>query len=231
MPDTRDELARLATTLNEMLDRLDNALQRERRLVADASHELRTPLANLRAEVDVALRDPEDAARLSAALVSAGEETDRLTRLVQELLVLARADQGDLGLRREQIDVAVLVGQVVSAFSARAESLGVDIAVTSPEGVVVEADRDRLRQALENVVDNALRHSPAGGAVEIRTAPDPAGCSIKVLDAGPGFDPELSCPWLRAVHPLRLGTRATSRRAPAWGWRSSEPLSRRTVAR
>ena len=190
VPDTGDELARLAGTLNEMLDRLDSALQRERRLIGDASHELRTPLANLRAEVDVALRDPTDPARLGAALVSVGEETDRLTRLTQELLMLAQADQGQLGLRRRPVDVAELIDLVVNAFTARAEQMGVDIAVTRPAELVVEADRERLRQALDNVIDNALRHSPAGGTIEVLTAPDSAGCSITVLDVGPGFDPE-----------------------------------------
>lgn len=190
VPDTGDELARLAETLNAMLDRLDVALLRERRLIGDASHELRTPLANLRAEIDVALRVPDDAARLSAALISAGEETDRLTRLVQELLVLARADQGELALQLESVDLSTFVRQVVAAFAARSDQLGVEIAVASPESLSLVVDPGRIRQALENLVDNALRHSPSGGLVEVAITSTSGRGVIRIVDAGPGFDPE-----------------------------------------
>lgn len=189
VPDTGDELARLAETLNAMLDRLDVALLRERRLIGDASHELRTPLANLRAEIDVALRVPDDAGRLGAALVSAGEETDRLTGLVQELLVLARADQGELTLKLVSVDVSAIVRQVADAFSARSDQLGVEVVVASQESLVLDVDPGRIRQALENLVDNALRHGPPGSRVEVVAETRGDLCSIRVLDSGPGFDP------------------------------------------
>lgn len=190
VPDTGDELARLAETLNAMLERLDVALLRERRLIGDASHELRTPLANLRAEIDVALRVPEDAGRLSAALVSAGEETARLTHLVRELLILARADQGELTLLCESVDVTALVRRVVDAFAARADQVDVEIAVTSPERLILDIDPGRIRQALENLVDNAMRHAPPGSRIEIVVEVSGDQCWIRVLDTGPGFDPE-----------------------------------------
>ncbi len=187
VPSTGDELARLAETLNEMLGRLDDALQRERRLIGDASHELRTPLANLCAEIDIALREPEDSGRLGAALLSVREETDRLTELVQDLLVLAQEDHTGLDLHRQPVEISELVRQVVVSFSARAQQRGVEIVATCPEGVVLNGDRQRLRQAMENLIDNSLRSSSDGQRVEVVVWADENWCRIKVLDAGSGF--------------------------------------------
>jgi two-component system OmpR family sensor kinase len=119
VPGSRDEIARLATTLNEMLERLEAAFAHERRFVADASHELRTPLALLRAELDLALRRPRSATELEQALRSAAEETERLSRLAEDLLFIARADQGAVPIRSEQVPVSEVLAAVADRFSAR----------------------------------------------------------------------------------------------------------------
>jgi signal transduction histidine kinase len=187
MPAARDEIARLGATLNEMLSRLETALARERSFVADASHELRTPLALLKAELEVALRQPRSAAELEAALRSAAHEADRLTRLAEDLLVLARADQGRLPVRPERTQAADLLRTVNDRFATRAAEAGREIAVAVGD-VELSADRLRLEQALSNLVDNALRHG--AGAIRLQTTVNDGVLELHVLDEGPGFEPD-----------------------------------------
>jgi heavy metal sensor kinase len=186
VPETGDEVARLGETLNGLLDRLGESIERERRFVDDASHELRTPLANLRAELDLALRGARSREELEAALRSAAEESDRLGALAEDLLVLARAERGRLPIRRSRIAVDQLADEVAGTFAARAAADGVRI---QRSGAPTRGDLDpaRIRQVLANLVDNALRHTPAGGTVEVRVAPDDGAARIEVLDTGEGF--------------------------------------------
>ncbi|MDT7579670.1 MAG: hypothetical protein QOK35_934 [Pseudonocardiales bacterium] len=188
VPRTRDELFRLANTLNEMLDRLTLAVQHERDFLERAGHELRTPLSALRAEVDLALHRRRTAEELTAALRSVGQETDRLARLADDLLVLARADGGRLPLHREPVRLRELLESAAALFSARAAELGVTLTVDAPD-TEHRLDPMRIRQALVNLVDNALRHTPRGGTVTLRADDEASGCRIEVRDTGPGFDP------------------------------------------
>jgi two-component system OmpR family sensor kinase len=187
LPTARDELYRLGDTLNEMLARLEAGLLRERRFVADASHELRTPLALLETELELALRRPRSPEELRSALASAAEEVDRLVRLAEDLLVLARADEGQLPLRRSSVPVGDLFETVARRFHSRAEEGGrtVDVAVRADETVL--ADRQRLEQALGNLVDNALRHG--SGAVRLEAERRDGVVSLCVSDEGEGFPP------------------------------------------
>ncbi len=184
---TGDEVARLGETLNEMLDRLEQALQRERRFVDEASHELRTPLANLRVELDLALRRARSVEELEAALRSAAEETEQLARLAEDLLVLARADRGRVPVRREEVDVAELIGGEVDAFTARARQAGVTIEPRVPTGLRASVDPLRMRQAVGNLLDNALRSTPPRGTVTIEVAHLDGSLSLEVRDTGEGF--------------------------------------------
>lgn len=187
VPNTGDEVARLGETLNEMLDRLERAHERERRFVDDASHELRTPLANLKAELDLALRRSRSVEELERALRSASEESDRLSRLADDLLVLARADRGRLPVRREPIEIAHLVAGSAEAFAASASARGVAIEVRVPEELRADVDELRLRQALGNLLDNALRHTPPGGRVTVDAARRDGTLRVEVRDTGDGF--------------------------------------------
>jgi two-component system, OmpR family, sensor kinase len=183
-----DEIARLGSTLNDMLDRLSEAFARERRFVADASHELRTPLTILRAEVELALRDGRSPQELRRALESVGEESDRLVRLAEDLLVLARLDRGRLPVRAEPCDAEELLQAVAARFRERARRQGAMVRVSGPPGLVVLADRLRLEQALGNLIDNALRHA----AHEVRVAAvDGPLVELHVIDDGDGFEPDL----------------------------------------
>jgi two-component system, OmpR family, sensor kinase len=184
---TGDEVARLGETLNEMLDRLEQALQRERRFVDEASHELRTPLANLRVELDLALRRARSSEELEAALRSAADETERLARLAEDLLVLARADRGRVPVRREEVDVVELVGGEVDAFAARARQAGVAIEARVPTGLRSSVDPLRMRQAVGNLLDNAVRSTPPRGTVTIEVGHAEGFLSLEVRDTGEGF--------------------------------------------
>ncbi|MGA9160771.1 MAG: ATP-binding protein [Actinomycetota bacterium] len=190
VPSTGDELAHLAETLNAMLQRLEEAIERERRFVDDASHELRTPLANLKAELDLALRRSRTSDELEQAVRSASEETDRLARLADDLLVLARAERGRLPIRREPVDVARMVGGTVDSFAARASERGVGIEVRVPDELRADLDELRMRQALGDLLDNGLRYVPPGGNVRVTAEQHDGSLLMEVRDTGPGFPPE-----------------------------------------
>lgn len=187
-PGTGDELDRLTRTLNDLLARLADALEHERRIVSDASHELRTPISVLRTRIDVALRGEPDAAALREVLEGAQGDAVRLARLADDLLVLARADQGRLPLRPEPIDVQDLLEQTALRHEAAASASGrtVRATVAIEGGAVVLADPDRLAQALDNLVVNALHHG--AGVVDLTArAPDPGFVEVTVGDSGAGF--------------------------------------------
>ena len=190
VPETGDELQRLAETLNAMLDRLHEALDRERRFVDEASHELRTPLGVLSAEVELARREARTPEELATALVSIEQETDRLRRLTQDLLVLARSDRGRLPVHREDVDVSVMIDSVVDAFDERARGSGVTVRGAG-DGVRARVDADRLRQAIENLVDNGIRHAGNGGTVDVSAARANGRLHVVVRDSGAGFAPDL----------------------------------------
>jgi heavy metal sensor kinase len=185
--EARDEIARLAQTLNAMLERLERAIERERSFVADASHELRTPLALLKTELELALRKPRTAPELEQALKSAAAETDRVVRLAEDLLVLAQADDGRLRLRRDTVRAGALLGSVQEAFRRRAETAGRTIEGETSDSIALDVDRIRLEQALGNLVDNALRHG--SGSVLVSAVERNGRVEFHVLDEGQGFPP------------------------------------------
>ncbi len=186
-PPSGDEISRLATTLNDMLARLHGAFEHERRFVADASHELRTPLALLQTELELALRRPRSHEELEEALRSAAEETQRLARLAEDLLLIARADQGPLPIRRELVDAEELLAAVATRFVTRGEALGRRLRV-EPSPLRLDVDPLRVEQALGNMVDNALAHG--GGAVELQAVEAGDCVELHVLDEGKGFPAE-----------------------------------------
>ncbi len=185
VPPTRDEIERLAETLNDMLARLEDALQRERDFVADAGHELRTPLALLRTELELALHQAETPEELREAVRSSSEEADRLSQLAEDLLLIARSDRGGLPLQLEAVEVDTLFESILSRFEWRAEDAGRSIRSDAAQGMLVRGDRLRLEQALGNLVDNALRY----GEGEIRLSVESNGSVVEfhVTDSGRGF--------------------------------------------
>jgi two-component system, OmpR family, sensor kinase len=188
VPPADDEISRLGRRLNEMLIRLEGALERERTLVSNASHELRTPLSLLKTEVELALAEPASAPLLAAALRSVAEETDRLSQLTDDLLLLARADSGELPIRRTDFPADELLGTIATRYQRRAADAGRTIEIVSPPGLVVRGDRRRLEQALANLVENSLRHG--AGEVRLEAAEQNGALELRVGDNGTGFPPE-----------------------------------------
>ena len=201
VPPADDEVSRLGRTLNEMLARLEDGLERERRFVADASHELRTPLTTLRAELELALRRSRTTQEFENSIRSAAEETDRLSRIADDLLVLARAEQGTLALRPEPTDLVDVVEKVRDRFGARAELEGRSLAVDADEAPVARVDRPRVEQALGNLVDNAFEHGR--GTITITAGRHNSSVELHVLDEGPGLAPDFR------DHAFKAFTRAT----------------------
>jgi signal transduction histidine kinase len=188
VPATRDEVARLGETLNEMLARLGDALARERAFVADASHELRTPLAILRAELELALAQGRSPEELRAALASAAEETDRLTQLSDDLLTIAQTERGDLPLRIELLRVGDTFEAVERRFSRRAGEAGRRIEVGEGGDLELAVDWLRLDQAIGTVVDNALRYG--AGTITLSARRVGESVEVHVIDEGAGFPPD-----------------------------------------
>jgi heavy metal sensor kinase len=188
MPPARDELHRLAATLNEMLGRIDRSMARERAFVSDASHELRTPLAVLKLELELALREGRPLEDVRRAVVAAAEETDRLTQLADDLLVVARADQGRLPIRRETVGAAGLLETLRTRFARRAAEAGREIVVDAPDDLAIRGDAARLEQAIGNLVENAVRHG--GGRIHLAAQASDGLVELHVKDGGEGFPPE-----------------------------------------
>lgn len=180
LPGVHDELHRLGSTLNAMLDRLDTALHQQRQFVAEAGHELRTPLALLRTELDLAGSRPRSAEELAAFLASASEEVDRLSALVDHLLLLAQADDARLDLARAPVDLRELLERVAARFS-RGDDVR-EVTVAAGPRVEVVADGARLDQVVSNLVDNALRHGQ--GTVSLGLVATADHVDVEVADEG-----------------------------------------------
>jgi heavy metal sensor kinase len=185
LPD--DEVGRLARTFDGMLARLDAAFRRERQFTADASHELRTPLTAMRGEIDVTLNRPRSAAEYRRALEELGGDVDRLTRLAEDLLTLARADAGRLPLQRGTLNVSQLLHAVAEQLRPLAESKNILLNVRADDALAVWADEDKLLRVVLNLADNALKFTPAGGRVMLSASRTAGQIELVVSDTGAGM--------------------------------------------
>ena len=187
LPD--DELGRLARTFDAMLERIDLAFQRQRQFTADASHELRTPLTIMRGQLEVALSRPRQADEYRATLEAQAEQVERLSDLVSSLLTLARADAGQIPLERELLDIAALVESSVEQLAPLADECGVTLTASGPPATI-QADATLLVQLLLNLLDNAIRHTPPEGTIEVSWAVAGGVLQLYVRDTGSGVAAE-----------------------------------------
>jgi len=185
-----DEVGELATVFNEVLSRLEEAFERVRSFAADASHELRTPLTAMRSVGEAALQRRDDLGAYREAVGSMLEETDRLVGLLDNLLVLTRADADRAVVKPEMCDLGALVQDVVELIGVLAEEKDQALSVEAPAGVMVWADATLVRQAVLNVLDNAIKFTPNGGQVDVRVTKAATEGIIDVRDGGPGIGPE-----------------------------------------
>jgi heavy metal sensor kinase len=183
-----DEFGRLARVFNDTLSRLHDSFERLRRFTADASHELRTPLTAIRSVGEVALQGPRDPAAYRDVIGSMLEEVDRLTRLVESLLTLTRAESGRIQPTREVVDLGELAASVADHLRVLAEEKDQHLAVEIRSRVRAEGDSAILRQGLINLLDNAIKYTPAQGSIEVRVGEISAGeVAVEVKDTGPGI--------------------------------------------
>lgn len=187
---SRDEVGRLATTFDTMLDRIQDAFQKQRQFTADASHELRTPLAILASQIDLALERQRSAGEYEDVLKSLREDAARMSQLVAQMLTLARADAGQEALDRETMDLGDLAEQVVAAMQPLADQRQVRLSVRPGPPVPVKGDQARLTQLALNLIDNGLRYTPAGGEVTVSTAIEGGDALLSVADTGIGIAEE-----------------------------------------
>jgi two-component system heavy metal sensor histidine kinase CusS len=185
------ELASLASTFNQMLDRLEESFERISRFSADIAHDLRTPVNNIRGEAEVALARARSAQEYREVIDSCLEEAERLSDLIGDLLFLARAESPLTHLRCELVNVGELLGGVREYYEASAADGGVSLTTTLTEQpVIAELDRTLLQRAVGNLVSNALAHTPRGGTVQLEAKADPSAVHIEVSDTGAGIPAE-----------------------------------------
>ena len=189
-PPDAPELAQLANTFNELLDRVEATHASQHRFVADASHELRTPLTILRGEIDVALRRPRSPDEYAEVLQSSREEIERLSRLAENLLTLARADAGEALVRRESVDVAEIAREVCRKLAPLSEQRKVPLACTAPVPAIVPGDPVALEQMIFNLAENALRYTTAGESAKVGVAVTKGEVVVEVADHGSGISAE-----------------------------------------
>jgi heavy metal sensor kinase len=193
--ETDDELGRLATTLNGMIGRLEEAFTKQRQFVADASHELRTPLAVLQAESSLVLEKPrsQDEYRRSLELVS--QEVAYMSEIVGKLLVLARSDAGSEQINFQDVNVADLLSELCQDMEALAQEKGLTLCLGPMDGLTVRGDRVRLRQLFLNILDNALRYTPGGGTITGSLVRMDDQAVVSIADTGIGI-PEEHLPFI-----------------------------------
>jgi two-component system OmpR family sensor kinase len=190
VPPSSDEVGRLAVTFNEMIARLEGSFRQVRQFTTDASHELRTPLTVMKGETELALRRPRSAEDYRSVLESSLEEIDRMTRIVDELLFLSRADLGEVRMESIPIRLDTLVEDIHRQATLLGQEQDVQVTLGTVAPATVWGDELRLRELLLNLVDNAIKYSQPGGKVEISLVTEGNTARLSVLDHGIGIPPE-----------------------------------------
>jgi len=189
MPAAHDEIGRLAATFNNMIGRLDTSFRQIRQFTSDASHELRTPLTVMKGETDLVLRRPRPLEDYKSVLESNLEEIDRMTRIVDELLFLSRADMGEVKMESLPVALESLVEDIHRQATLLGQERNVEVVLGTVMPVVVQGDDLRLRELLLNLVENAMKYSHPGGKVEISLLNDGREARLSITDHGIGIDP------------------------------------------
>jgi len=185
-----DELERLSVSLNHMISRLQESIDGSKQFVADASHELRTPLTVMRGELESLAQDPRLGRETREALGSVLEEVERLAEIVESLFALSRLDAGEASVQWRRFDLAELAATTAEQMSLLATDKDVSVACDSPTGVMVEGDPARLKQVIVNLLDNAIKYTPAGGRVRLSVRRDQGFALLEVADDGIGIPAE-----------------------------------------
>jgi heavy metal sensor kinase len=185
-----DEIGRLTVTINDMISRLHDSFARVRQFSADASHELRTPLTIMRGEIELALRSRKSPEEYRRVLESGLEEILRLTAIIDNLLTLAKADRGEGDAEFSEVDLKAMIDELYEDGSILASSKNIKVALLANAPIVIVGDRMRLRQLFLNLIDNAIKYTPAGGAVTLAMERQNGSVVFRIGDTGIGIPPE-----------------------------------------
>ena len=186
----KDEVGRLADTFDQMLSRLEDAFEQQKRFVADASHEMKTPLTILKGDVEVALNRPRSLEYYRDTLQKVNSSTDQIIALVQELLLLARADSNSNLLKLDTFNLSQLLEDEISRLMLKAIEKNIQLQADIPDVLIIEADRAKLQRLFMNLVDNAIKYSNPGDSVTVNIISDDKQVRISVADTGPGIAPQ-----------------------------------------
>ncbi len=190
LPPVKDELHRFASTLNGLLDRCQSALTREQQFTQDVSHELLTPLASLRGTLDVLIRRPRTAEHYTSRIAACLQEIDGITRMVDQLLMIARADSGVLKPTLGPVDLSERLSVVLQRLEPLLVSRGVHVAFSARDGLIVKADGPMTDRILENILSNAIKYSPTRSSIEIELKRDIGTTALSIIDTGIGMSNE-----------------------------------------
>ena len=184
---TKDELGRLALTINQMIDRLEKAFRRQKEFTSDASHELRAPLAIIQAESTLALYKERSAGEYRQSLETISQEVDHMAKIIDQLLMLARSDAGQDQLIFEEVDLAEVLNNLTSDINVLCQDKGLSLNITAGTGVSIQGDKVNLRRLFLNILDNAIRYTPHGGIISISLSNEGQTALVTIADTGVGI--------------------------------------------
>jgi heavy metal sensor kinase len=187
VPATRDEIRKLAETFNDMLGRLERAFTSQRRLFADLSHELKTPLTILKGELEIALKKIRSAEEYNSVLISSLEEINRIIKLAESLLLIARFDSEEALLKKEEFDIVSLLASVVDNAKGITELKQIKVSFKPPDRITLRGDRSQLKTLFLNILDNAVKYTSQGGRIDVAAGSDRSSAKILIRDTGIGI--------------------------------------------
>ncbi|MBL7995720.1 HAMP domain-containing protein [bacterium] len=188
---SNDELGHLANGINDLLFRVESSYQQLQRFTADASHELRTPLTAIRSVGEVGMQEGKPSSYYREVIASMLEETNRLTHLVDSLLILSKADAGVVELRKERINLLSFVNESFDLVSVLADERKLNTSIDGDDGIFYNVDKTIFRQAILNLIDNAIKYTPTSGSIRIRVFVEKSqDVIIEIKDSGPGISPD-----------------------------------------
>ena len=190
IPDTKDEIKRLADTFNEMLGRLEHSFTSQRQFLENFAHEMKTPLAVLRGEIEVSLKKVQTTEEYESILLSNLEELHRINRIVDDLLMLARFDNSAIILEKHDMDVSALLRDIVDDMSVLAEQKNIVLGFSAPHALIMYGDVNQIKRLVINLLDNAIKYTGDGGTVTVSAGPQNGFVRIVCADTGPGIPDE-----------------------------------------